>query len=67
MLQLIRVIRTETKRVSVQDQRRRVNYVLAEYRDAEGYEYRKSFESYGDPVVPESGDHKQLNALARQY
>ncbi len=67
ILRLQRIVRTEQKYKDIQDQRRRVNFVLAEYRDAEGYEYRKSFESYNDPIVPERGTHKELNILARQF
>ena len=66
-LQLNRIIRREQKHVCIADQRRRVNYVLADYRDSEGNEYRKSFESYDDPIVPESGTHSELNKMARQF
>ena len=61
-------VRSESKHVSVNDRRRRVFYVLAAYTDLEGFEYRKSFESYDqNPTVPPRGSHKQLNALAIQY
>lgn len=49
------------------DRRRRVNRVVASYRGSDGHEYRKSFESYDDPTVPEHGSHKDLNALKEQW
>jgi len=62
------VIRRATKDAPTSDQRRRVNYVLAEYEGTEDHEtYRKAFRSYGEPTVPESGTHDQLNALAEQW
>lgn len=61
------VIRREVKHRSISDQRRSVNYVLASYRGTDGCEYRKSFESYSAPIVPDSGTHKDLNKLAIQY
>lgn len=68
VLSLGYIVRRESKHVSVSDRRRRVNYVLVAYFDHEGFEYRKSFESYDvNPKVPKSGTHKELNALAVQY
>jgi hypothetical protein len=66
-LTLLRIVHHNEKHVSVKDQRRRVNYVLAAYRGEDGHEYRKGFESYGEPVVPESGTHDSLNAMKRQW
>jgi hypothetical protein len=60
-------VRREVKHRSVNDQRRRVNYVLVSYRGTDGFEYRKAFESYGEPTIPNSGTHRELNALAIQY
>ena len=68
LLRLIRVVRREQKHAPSKDQRRRVNYVLAEYRgDADNEIYRKAFRSYGSPVVPDAGTHGQLNAMAEQW
>jgi hypothetical protein len=67
VLKFLYTVRSESKHVSINDQRRRVSYVLAAYADAEGFEYRKSFESYDKPKVPNQGTHKELNALAIQY
>ena len=49
------------------DQRRRVIVVTVSYRGSDGYEYRKRFESYDEPVIPKHGTHKQLNALKEQW
>ena len=48
------------------DQRRRLNRVVAEY-VGDGERYRKSFESYSEPQIPESGTHAELNALRKQW
>ena len=61
------IIRREEKHCLLQDERRRVNYVLASYRGDDGYEYRKSFSSYGEPVVPQEGTHAALNKLEVQF
>ena len=66
MLTLCGIVRREEKKRLSQDERRKMNYVLASYRDADGFEYRKSFSSYGEPVVPKQGTHKELNALEVQ-
>lgn len=67
-LRLIGVIRRESKHAPAMDKRRRVNYVVAEYQgDMDREIYRKAFRSYGQPLVPESGTHSELNALAEQY
>ncbi len=49
------------------DRRRKVNRVLAAYRGEDGQEYRKSFTSYREPVVPPSGTHDELNARKEQF
>lgn len=72
ILGLSHIVRKETKHAPSTDQRRRVNYVLASYYGTDpetgaGCEYRKAFRSYGEPVVPASGTHAELNALAEQY
>lgn len=64
---LASVVAREEKHVSIGDQRRRVNYVLASYFGDDGHEYRKSFESYGVPIVPDRGTHAELNKLKRQW
>lgn len=53
---------------SSRDQRKRVNCVTAEYIDADGLVYRKSFESRTDrqPTIPTSGTHAELQAVKYQ-
>lgn len=67
VLILTHVVRCEEKAEVQSDRRRRVNYVLVAYRGADGSEYRKSFASYGEPVVPQSGTHSSLAALKEQW
>ena len=62
----VAVIRTDEKHAPTADKRRRVNYTLAEYADSDGNRYRKAFRSYAQPLVPDSGTHDELNALAYQ-
>lgn len=62
-----RVVRREEGAAPTADQRRRLVRITAEYRDRAGYEYRKSFESYSEPLVPLGGLHSDLNKLARQW
>lgn len=53
---------------SHRDQRYRVTRIIASYRGDDGHEYRKSFESRcGDPAVPSSGTHEELNAAQYQW
>lgn len=67
-LTLVRVIKVEQKHKPNSDERRRLNWKLCQYRgDIDGGEYRKAFESYGDPIAPETGTHKSLAAACRQY
>lgn len=67
VLVLHKIIKREHKVVPSKDRRRRLNRVVAAYFDSEGNEYRKSFESYSDPLVPERGSHVELNRLAKQW
>lgn len=62
----VEIIRREEKHVPMNDQRRRVNYVLAEYAANDGERYRKAFRSYEEPIVPNQGSHEALNSLAYQ-
>ncbi len=67
-LRLVRIVRREQKCAPIADQRRRMNYVLAEYQgERDRAEYRKAFRSYDTPIVPTLGTHDQLNALAEQW
>lgn len=66
-LRLVGIVRREQKNAPEKDRRRRVNYVLAEYRGDDGEIYRKAFRSYETPIVPEQGTHSELNSLAEQY
>lgn len=66
ILVLVRIIRTERKR-SAFDNRHVVNTVLAEYRAPNGDEYRKKFESYGEPNVPRHGTSKELTEESKQW
>jgi hypothetical protein len=48
--------------------RRKVNRILAEYRDADGGLYRKFFEAIGKwPELPLMGDHEHLNFRRKQW
>ena len=66
-LRLHHVVMREEKAAPGVDQRRRLNRVVASYTGEDGHEYRKAFESYGEPIVPESGTHAELNKLHRQW
>ena len=66
ILVLTGIVRRESNYRPSSDERRRVNYVLASYRDSQGREYRKGFSSYQDPVVPESGTIDELLAMSEQ-
>ena len=67
VLRLRGIVRRAAKDAPTTDQRRRVNYVLAEYVGEDGHDYRKAFRSYGEPIVPPTGTHDHLNSLAEQY
>jgi hypothetical protein len=66
-LKLIAIIRREEKHRASGDRRRKINHVVASYRGDDGFEYRKSFESYGEPIVPESGDNSEITKFKIQY
>jgi hypothetical protein len=66
-LEIIGIIRREEKHRSFGDRRRKVNHVTASYLGQDGLEYRKSFESYSDPIVPTSGSNAEITKLKIQY
>jgi hypothetical protein len=66
-LYLTGIVRVEYNVRSNIDQRYRVDRYIVNYRDTEGNDYRKSFESRKTPNIPETGTHKTLNALQRQW
>ncbi len=66
-LKLMYIVERSEKERSFTDRRRRVNYVLASYRGEDGHEYRKAFESYGEPVVPETGTNAGITAMRTQF
>jgi len=66
-LHLKYIVSKETGRKDVNDLRRKPNSVIASYYGDDGFEYRKRFLSYGEPIVPELGTHKELNLLGKQY
>lgn len=67
LLRLKAIVKTEHGRLDYTDQRRKLNSTIAAYYGEDGHEYRKSFEAYGVPIVPEQGTHKELNAKQKQY
>lgn len=67
ILTLRAIVKREYKATPSKDRRRKMNRVIASYFDDQGNEYRKSFESYSDPIVPERGTHVELNRLAKQW
>ena len=66
-LRLIRIVKEESSARSFKDERRRVNRTTAEYFGDDGHPYRRAFESYGTPVVPESGDTGTLAMTQYQW
>jgi len=66
-LEMIEIIRREEKHRAFGDRRRKVTHVIASYRGQDGFEYRKSFESYGEPIVPTSGSNAEITKLKIQY
>ena len=75
VLRLIEIVNWEYNARSFKDRRHKVTRATAAYRGEDGYEYRKGFERRGKfsgsvappaPIVPESGTHAELNALAHQ-
>lgn len=65
-LELQRLIKKGKQR-SYSDNRRMVNMVTAEYLGVDGYIYRKTFESYDIPIVPQFGENKDLTAKRIQW
>ena len=65
-LTLQKIVKTARQK-SYTDNRRIVNTVTAEYLGEDGHAYRKTFESYGEPIVPESGDNIVLTAKRIQW
>lgn len=65
-LQLTKIVRRGESRPTG-DRRRKVCVVVAEYRGDDGDVYRKSFESYGQPLVPDSGTHDEINGMRQQW
>jgi len=51
------------------DARRRVDRHIVEYRDNQGNEYRKVFETRQkeQPIIPATGTHAEINAMLQQY
>jgi len=66
ILWYVRVIKAERKR-SAFDNRRVVNVVIVSYVAPNGDEYRKKFESYGTPNIPQHGTSKELTEQAKQW
>ena len=66
-LKLSHIVRKEQKHHCINDERRKTNYILASYIGDDGQEYRKSFESYYTPFVPEQGENKEISKLSIQY
>ncbi len=65
-LSLIGIVKS-TKQKSYADNRRIVNCVTAEYRGEDGHIYRKTFESYGEPIIPAEGDNQAITAKRIQW
>ena len=66
-LTLARIDKREEKRQAFSDNRFRITRIIATYVGEDGYEYGKAFESKGEPVVPQRGTHKELNAMQKQW
>ena len=65
MLYLIKIIRKDFGRYA-NDKRKKVNYILAEYKDNDGFVYRKSFTSYNIPKIPKARRQKELKEIKNQ-
>lgn len=65
-LELVRIVK-KAKQRSYVDNRRIVNAVTAEYRGEDGNTYRKTYESYGEPIVPMHGDNIVLTSKRIQW
>jgi len=64
---LVAIVGRKEKHRPAGDHRRKINLVIASYRGEDGYEYRKAFESYGEPTVPKAGDNSEISKLKIQY
>ena len=65
-LELVRIVK-KAKQRSCTDNRRIVNTVTAEYMGEDGFTYRKTYESYGEPIVPQHGDNVALTSKRIQW
>ena len=66
-LTLMGIVKREEHAAPLGDERRRLIKVVASYRGTDGHEYRKGFEGYTDPRVPDRGTHSELNNLKEQW
>jgi len=66
-LTLLGIVRVDRAVRSLIDQRFIVNRAIVEYRGSDSELYRKAFESKGEPEVPRSGTHAQLNGQKKQW
>jgi hypothetical protein len=61
------IVRREEDTRSNKDRRFKVIKIIASYTGEDNQEYRKSFESKTEPIIPERGTHEQLNKIKIQY
>lgn len=66
-LTLKAIISRQDKARATNDNRKRVTKIVASYIGADGHEYRKTFEAYGEPIVPASGDNEEITAMRIQH
>ena len=66
ILTLIEIIKQDVGRYA-RDKRRKVNTIIASYKDEDGFEYRKRFSSYGCPNVPSASENNYLTSLQEQF
>lgn len=69
MLYFMEIVKVNTNVRSAQDRRVFVDQTIASYRDVDGVEYRKAFESKRGKVanVPDCGTHGELHAVKYQW
>ncbi len=67
ILKLQQIVRITRQVGSIRDRRVIINRTTASYLGEDGQEYRKTFESKGEPVVPKVGNHENINHLKYQY
>ena len=65
-LELVRIVK-KAKQRSYTDNRRIVNAVTAEYMGEDGFTYRKTYESYEEPIIPPHGDNIVLTSKRIQW